>query len=216
MGTDDQNHPDEDISHDPRGQSITMNGHGAVPEQGRQRPGIRPSHSRQMDESRKTPITPVGDILVDEMGGEDDLRAPEMVADPEEDPREHKQVIQDEMAGYVSGGGDQDRIFGEEMDDVADLGEEEEDPRMVSGTQARLTRWGTIPVDASDVDVLAKWGFMFVGLLEEAMTVFDIIGRANGVVDASNNDEDPADGDQDPIRDQGRSSVSLSSYKGII
>lgn len=83
-----------------------------------------------MDKCRKTRIPPVRGVLVDEMSGEDDLGAPEVVPDPEEDPGEDEQIIQNEVAGYVGGGGDQDGILGEEMNDIADLGEKEEDPNM--------------------------------------------------------------------------------------
>lgn len=57
---------------------------------------------------------------------------------------------------------------------------------------------------------------MFVGLLEETMTMFDIIRRADGVVDTRDDDEGPADRDQDPIGGQGTCSVSVPSYEGVV
>ena len=46
-----------------------------------------------MDEGRQTVVAPVGGMLEEEMGSEDDLRAPEVVAGPEEDPGEDEEVV---------------------------------------------------------------------------------------------------------------------------
>ncbi|KAM5454397.1 hypothetical protein McanCB49686_004297 [Microsporum canis] len=48
--SDDKVHPDEDVGHQPQGRAVTANGHGTVPEEGDQRPGIGSSHDGQVDE----------------------------------------------------------------------------------------------------------------------------------------------------------------------
>jgi hypothetical protein len=65
---------------------------------------------------------------VDEVGEDDDLGGPEIVAGPEHDPGEDEEVVQDEMTGHIGGGGYEGRILGEEVPDIADLGEKQEDP----------------------------------------------------------------------------------------
>lgn len=81
-----------------------------------------------MHEGWQAVVAPVGDGLVDEVGDEDDLCAPEVVAGPEEDPGEDEKVVEDEVGCYVGGCGDEGCILGEEVPDIAELGEEEEDP----------------------------------------------------------------------------------------
>lgn len=46
-----------------------------------------------MNEGGETAVTPVSNGLVDEVGDEDDLGAPEVVTGPEEDPGEDEEVV---------------------------------------------------------------------------------------------------------------------------
>jgi hypothetical protein len=75
-------------------------------------------------------VTPVGNGLIDEVDDEDDLGAPEVVTGPEKDPGEDEEVVKNEVCGDVGGGCDEDGFLGEEVPDVAELREEEEDPRL--------------------------------------------------------------------------------------
>jgi hypothetical protein len=110
---------------------VTVNCDRTVPEQSCQCPGIGTGDSREVHESRQAAVAPVGDRLVDQVGDENDLSAPEVVTSPEEDPSEEEEIIQDEVGGYIGGGCDQNIVLGEEVPDVAKLGEEKEDPRDV-------------------------------------------------------------------------------------
>jgi hypothetical protein len=105
-----------------------MDGDRPVPEQRRQSPGIGTSDSRQVHESRKAAVTPIGDCLVDEVGDEDDLCAPEVVTGPEENPGQEEKVVQDKVGGNIGSGRDKDRVLGEEVPDIAELGKKQEDP----------------------------------------------------------------------------------------
>lgn len=62
------------------------------------------------------------------MGDEDDLRAPEVVAGPQEDPSGEEEVVQNEVGGYIGRCCDEDIILGKEVPDIAELREEEDDP----------------------------------------------------------------------------------------
>lgn len=88
-----QNHPDEDISDDSAWQVMAMHCDGTVPKQRGQRPGVRACHGGKVHEGRKAMVAPVCDGLVNEVGDEDDLCAPEVVAGPEEDPGEDEEVV---------------------------------------------------------------------------------------------------------------------------
>lgn len=55
------------------------------------------------------------------MNDEDDFSAPEVAADPEHDECKDKEVVEDEMRGYIGGAGDERAVVGEEVPDIADL-----------------------------------------------------------------------------------------------
>lgn len=59
--SDDHNHPDKDISHDPPRQVMAMHCDRAIPEQRRQCPGIGTRNGRQVHESGEAMVAPVGD-----------------------------------------------------------------------------------------------------------------------------------------------------------
>lgn len=55
------------------------------------------------------------------MDDEDDFSAPEVAADPEHDECKDKEVVEDEMRGYIGGAGDERAVVREEVPDIADL-----------------------------------------------------------------------------------------------
>jgi hypothetical protein len=71
------------------------------------------------------------------MGDEDDLCAPEMVAGPEADPSGEEEIVQDKMASYVGSCCDEDIVLGKEVPDIAELGEEKDDPGSVLGSASK-------------------------------------------------------------------------------
>lgn len=87
------NHPDEDIRDDSARQVMAMHRDSTVPKQRRQRPGVRACHGGKAHEGWEAMVAPVCDGLVDEVGDEDNLCAPEVVAGPEEDPGEDEEVV---------------------------------------------------------------------------------------------------------------------------
>lgn len=107
---------------------MAVRSNGTIPEQRSQGPGIWTCDGRKVDEGWKTRVVPVGDGLVDEVGDEDDLRTPEVVASPEEDPGKGEQVVQDEVRGHIGSGCYESSVLVEEVPDIAELGEEQEDP----------------------------------------------------------------------------------------
>lgn len=133
-----KDHPDEDIGNNPRGKVVGMGRNRAVPEQSRQRPGIGTRNGREMDKGRGSQMRPVSGRLAEDVDDEDDLGGPEVVAHPQHDKGEDEQVIQDEMGGYIGGCGDQDGILGEEVPQIADLGEQQQDPANPSDRRAPM------------------------------------------------------------------------------
>jgi hypothetical protein len=102
-----------------------MHSNSTIPEYREQRPGIGPRDGRKVHEGREGRVAPVGDALVEEVGDDDDLRAPEVVAGPEQDPGEDEEVVENEVAGYIGRGAYEGGIIGEEVPDVANLGEKQ-------------------------------------------------------------------------------------------
>lgn len=78
-----QDHPDENVGDDSAREIMAVHSDGAVPEQCKEGPGIGSRDSGQMHESWEAPVTPVGGTLVDQVGDQNNLRTPEVVASPE-------------------------------------------------------------------------------------------------------------------------------------
>lgn len=165
-------HPDKDIRGNPGSERVTIDGHCTVPEQGHQRPGERPGDGGEMHQSREGAMTPVRGVQIQVVGDEDDLRAPVVVPGPEEDPGEDEQVVQDEVGADVGGGGDDGRVSVEEMVDIAQLGEEQENPENFRDDRALRERRG-VPIR----------------LFEDGVAVLDIMRSVDGVVDADDDDK---------------------------
>lgn len=130
-----KDHPDEDVGDNPRGQAAGMRRNRAVPEQGRQRPGMGTCNGREVDKGRGSQMHPVRGRLAEEVDDEDDLGGPEVAAHPQHDKGKDEQVVQDEMGGDIGGSGDQDGVPGEEVPQIADLGEQQQDPASVRRRQ---------------------------------------------------------------------------------
>jgi len=106
-----QNHPDKDVSDDPAGQVMAMHRDSPVPEQRCQSPGVGARNSGQVHESGQPAVATVCDGLVDEVGDENDLGPPEVVAGPQHDPDNEEHIVQDEVGGDVGGSCYQGRVF---------------------------------------------------------------------------------------------------------
>lgn len=65
---------------------------------------------------------------VEEVDDQNNLRPDEVTANEEHDPSELQEVVEDEMAPDSSGCLDMVAVLGEEVPDVAELGDEEEEP----------------------------------------------------------------------------------------
>lgn len=66
-------------------------------------------------------VAPVSNTLVDEMGHENNLGTPEVVASPERDPGENEYVVEDKVGGYVRGSSYDGRLLVEEVPHIAEL-----------------------------------------------------------------------------------------------
>lgn len=126
--SEDKDHPDEDIGHESCCETVATHSDSTVPEQRRDRPCIRACDSRQMHEGRESRVSPVGNRLVQEVRDQNDLRTPEMVANPEQNPGKDEQVVENEVSSDIGGCSHQSRLLGEEMPDIAQLGQQKQDP----------------------------------------------------------------------------------------
>jgi len=83
--TNQEDHPDEDIGHDPCGQGMSMHGNSSIPEQGRKRPCIGSCNGRPVHKRRRSAVSPVCRRLADDVDDEDNFSGPEVATDPEHD-----------------------------------------------------------------------------------------------------------------------------------
>lgn len=107
---------------------MAVNCDRAIPEQCRQSPGVGTGYCRKVHECGQAAVAPVSDSLVDQVGNQDDLGAPEMIPGPQEDPGKEEQIVQDEVGGHIGGGCDQNIVLREQVPHVAELGEQKENP----------------------------------------------------------------------------------------
>lgn len=212
-----KNHPDKHIRHDPRRNAITVHRDSPVPEQTKQRPGIWPGNGWQMHKRRQSAMAPVCCMLVEKLNDQDNLRGPEIIARPEQDPDEEAKVVDDEVHRDIGGSSDEGAMPGEEVVDVANLGQKEDDPVDVSIRYIlrKMCRAG-IPVNPRELHVLAKRRGVLVGLLEDTMAMLHIIGRVHRVINAYDDHQRPRERDEDTICRQGRGGVGFMAGKGVV
>ena len=212
-----ENHPDKHIRHDPRRNAITVHRDSPVPEQTEQRPGIWPGNGWQMHKRRQSAMAPVCCMLVEKLNDQDNLRGPEIIARPEQDPDEEAKVVDNEVHRDIGGSSDEGAMPGEEVVDVANLGQKEDDPVDVSIRYIlrKMCRAG-IPVNPRELHVLAKRRGVLVGLLEDTMAMLHIIGRVHRVINAYDDHQRPRERDEDTICRQGRGGVGFVAGKGVV
>jgi hypothetical protein len=128
LQTDEQDHPDKDVRHDPTGQIVTVNSNGAIPEQRHQSPSVRSGDGRKVHESGQSPVSPICNGHIDEVDGENDLSPPEVVTSPQQDPDNGEDVVEDEVSSDVSGSRHDSGVLVEQVPNIAELGEEQKDP----------------------------------------------------------------------------------------
>jgi hypothetical protein len=125
---DGSNHPDKDVGDNSTGQVMAMCCNCAIPEERRHCPSQRTRDGRKMHESGEPLVAPVGRELVEQVGNQDHLGTPEVVAGPKEDPGKNEEVVQDEVSRDVGSRSDDCDILREQVPNVAELREEQQDP----------------------------------------------------------------------------------------
>lgn len=106
------------------------------------------------------------------------------------------------------------------MVDIAELGEEEEDPEESHGQ--REARWdgrgrdSIIPVDLGDGGAQAEWSGVLVGLFPDLMAVLDVVWRVDGIVEAHDDHQSPREGNEHTMACQGDPSMRFPFSEGII
>lgn len=118
-----ENHPDKNVGDNTRGQVVSMHRNSTIPEQSSQRPGIWSRDSRPVHERRRSEMDPICRRLAQDMDNEDDLGWPEKVSGPKHDESEDQEVVEDEMGGNIGSAGDEGSVSGEQMPEIAKLGQ---------------------------------------------------------------------------------------------
>lgn len=77
-------------------------------------------------------VAPVCCVLVEKLDDQDNLRGPEIIARPEQDPNEEAEVVDNKVRRDIGGSSDEGAMPGEEVVNIANLGQKEDDPVGVS------------------------------------------------------------------------------------
>lgn len=57
---------------------------------------------------------------------------------------------------------------------------------------------------------------MFVGLLPELLAALGVVGRVDGVIEADDDNQDPSEGHEDPVRVQRVGIMRLTTGEGVV
>ena len=126
--------PDEDVAKDASNEALLVGNHDRpVPVNGNKCPGQRARNNRSVNEARVRVVAEVEGGEVDEVGNENHLRPGKVRADKEHHKGKVEEVVEDEVATNTGSSVDGISVLGEEVEDVAKLKGEEEDPRALSG-----------------------------------------------------------------------------------
>lgn len=169
--------------------------HGcAVPEQCHVHPRERAGDSRDMHKAGRARVSKVQRVEVEEVDDEQQLGPPEAAAAPQHDEAEGEQVVEDEVAAHVGGGGDAGRVGAEQPLHVAQLQREECDP--VDARQQRRQVEGRVvlPVLPEDGAVVAVVG---------RAVLLPVAGRGEGVVDAEDDEQQPGQDCEELVAGEG-------------
>lgn len=123
------NGPHKDVTQHARHKVVRVPQHQRpVPVRRHKRPRQRTRRDGQVHEGRACAVEEVQVGEVEQVDDLDDLGPDEVGAHEEHDEGEVQEVVEDEVAADVGGGGDVGGVLGEEVADVADLEEEDDDP----------------------------------------------------------------------------------------
>lgn len=133
---------------------------GAVPVNRHKGPCQGPGDDRGVDEARVGVVAEGEGREVEEVDDQDKLGPAKVGAGEEHDEGKVQEVVQDEVRAYCGGGIDLFDVGREEMQNIADLQDEQDDE-----------------VDVDKREVESKAGWVEIVLAGEGSTVLEVIGR---------------------------------------
>lgn len=212
--------PDEDVTKDAGNKALLVGHHdGSVPVNGNKGPGKRARNDWSVDEARVRVVAEVERGEVDEVGNENHLSPSKVRADKEHDKGKVEEVVEDEVATNTGRGVDGVSVFGEEVQDVAKLKGEEEDPRVLLVDGIHLFEFhacSNSPVDGSNDVVHGKGtGIQIVLVPDPLANMVTIVGSVNGVVDRNGDGQQPSEGREDFVSGDGTTAVGFAPREGV-
>ena len=134
----DEDRPDSNVGKDTCRQTVRIDGDGTIPVQSNKVPSQRPRNSWEVNEPWRGWMPKVESREIPEVHHQDQLGPPEMGANEEHDEGELKEVIENEVTSNAASCLDICFVLGEERPDISDLGDEENNPEMVSLPQYQV------------------------------------------------------------------------------
>lgn len=192
--------PDQDIAEDTGHQGAGfVQPDGTVPEDGNEGPGERAGDGGKVDELVICVVAEVEDGEVDEVEDEEQLSPAEQGADEKHDKAEVEEIVCNEVGGDRGGVGHHDRVGGEEVADVAQLGDEEDEE--VETSNERVHSEGSVEVAI---------------LLPDAAAGIPAIGRViEGIVNGGEDREQPGQDGERLVDPHAAGSVGFALGEGV-
>jgi len=151
-----KNAPDGNIGKDPGNQGVGINHDGTVPVDCHKGPSQWSRDNRDMDESWTSWMAEIERREVEKVDNQDKFGPPEVGADEQHDEGECEEVVGDEVGTNISGGIDGFDLAGEEVNNIADLEDEQDDPvdrgYDLVQTEATVVMGGVLFPDGSSME----------------------------------------------------------------
>jgi hypothetical protein len=164
---------------------------GTVPVDGNERPGQRGRYGRGVDESRVGVVAEVERGQVDKVEDKHHLGPEEVRADKKHDPSKVEEVVDNEVASNAGCGVNVLGVLGKEVGDVTELEDKEGNPENVGNDTVHGEGAGVesvlIPNTPADSEAIVR-----------------LVG---GVVDRSDDGQDPGEDGEDLVGDDGVGTV---------
>lgn len=210
--------PHKDVGKDTGDEALGV-GHcdGTIPVDGHEGPCQRAGDDGGMDEAWVGVVAEGEGGEVEEVDDQDDLGPGEMGTGEEHDEGEVEKVVEDEVRAYGGSGIDLFNVAREEVQDIADLQDEQDDARTWSGSCYAVGEGSVdLQVNGDKREVEREAGQVEKILAWDGPAVLDIIGRGlDRVVSRDDDSEKPCEQRQDLVGNDGFGAVGVPLREGV-
>lgn len=124
-----QDTPNSNVRSNACWQGVCVHHDGSIPVKSDKCPGQWPRHNWDMDKARENLVAEVERGEIEKVENQHDLSPHEVATDEKHNERELQEVVEDEVASNSGGSVDIVCVGREQMPDIANLKDEEQDPK---------------------------------------------------------------------------------------